>query len=305
MKDLRIVFMGTPDFAIPSLKILIENGYDVKAVITAPDKPRGRGQKLIPTPVKEFAGKKNLPVLQPSNLKAPEFIEDLKSYNPTLQIVVAFRMLPEVIWSMPDFGTINLHASLLPQYRGAAPINWALINGENITGLTTFFITHEIDTGNVIMQEEVIINPEDNAGTLHDRMKETGAGLVLKTVKAIEEGSFKVKAQRDEPGLKLAPKLSRETCRIDWHKSMYEVYNFVRGLSPYPAAWTTIQDRIYKIYGVSVTDSESFGKPGEYLTNNKTYLHFQCLDGVVGIDELQPEGKRRMTIEEFFRGNNL
>ncbi len=305
MKDLRIVFMGTPEFAIPSLNILIENGYNVVAVITTPDKPRGRGRKLTPTPVKEQALKNNIPVLQPANLKDPGFIDELKEYSPDLQIVVAFRMLPDIVWTLPPYGTVNLHASLLPQYRGAAPINWALINGEDITGLTTFFIKHEIDTGNIILQQEVEIYPEDNAGTLHDRLKIKGADIVLETVRLIEKGNFKIKKQVDEPGLKKAPKISRETCQIDWNSSMYDLYNFVRGLSPYPTAWTRINDKLYKIYRISITDSENFGQPGEYLTDNKTFLNFQCLDGVVSVDEIQPEGKRKMMIEEFFRGNSL
>ncbi|MFW5761042.1 MAG: methionyl-tRNA formyltransferase, partial [Cyclobacteriaceae bacterium] len=218
MKDFRIIFMGTPDFAVPSLKILIENNYQIVAVLTAPDKPKGRGQKLIPSPVKQAALASGIPVLQPTNLKSPEFQEQLKKYDPNLQVVVAFRMLPEVVWNYPQYGTFNLHASLLPQYRGAAPINWAIINGEKETGLTTFFLQHEIDTGNIIEQEKIKILPEDNAGSLHDKMMHKGAQLVLKTVNNLAMDNYQLTVQQKAINLKSAPKLSKETTKIDWQK---------------------------------------------------------------------------------------
>ena len=305
-KDLRIIFMGTPDFAIPSLRTLIENGYQIVAVITAQDKPRGRGRKLTPPPIKSFAQKYDIPVLQPRNLKDPSFVEELKSYNANLQVVVAFRMLPEVVWSMPEYGTFNLHASLLPNYRGAAPINWVLINGESKTGLTTFFIKHEIDTGNIIFLEEVDISYDDDAGSLHDKLMIRGADLVLKTVKAIEEGYYEVKIQEDSPELKKAPKIFREMCEINWSQDSMKVYNFVRGLSPFPGAWMNLNNKMYKIFRVQVLSENDQAKgPGSIDTDSKSYLNIQCSKGVVSIIELQPEGKKKMKIEEFFRGNQI
>ena len=296
--------MGTPEFAVPSLEILIENNFNVVAVITAPDKPQGRGQKLTPSPVKESALKHKIPVLQPTNLKSPEFLEELKSYNANLQIVVAFRMLPEVVWAMPSMGTFNLHGSLLPQYRGAAPINWAIINGEKETGVTTFFLKHEIDTGSIIFQEKEPIHDEDNVGTVYDRLMHKGATLVLKTVKAIEQGDYPSIPQPQGIGIKHAPKIFKETCQINWNQPSKNIINFVRGLNPYPAAWTSINGRVFKIFSVK----QSTIKPNsesEFITDNKTYLYFKTTDGFVSIEELQPEGKKRMMIEEFFRGNKL
>jgi methionyl-tRNA formyltransferase len=290
MTKLRIVFMGTPEFAVPSLNILVENGYDVAAVITAPDKPGGRGQQLQKSDVKIVAEKYGLKILQPTNLKAPEFIEELRSLGANLQIVVAFRMLPEIVWSMPSIGTFNLHASLLPQYRGAAPINWAIINGEKETGVTTFFLQHEIDTGNVLFQEKEPIRPEDDAGSLYDRLMKKGARLVLKTVEAIESGEFKPKQQQESVDLKHAPKIFRETCMIDWTRKTVDIVNFVRGLSPYPGAWTTINDKTYKIFKVSTND---------------TGIRMKTGDGFIYIDELQPEGKKRMKSGDFLRGYKL
>jgi methionyl-tRNA formyltransferase len=298
--------MGTPDFAIPSLEILVESSYSIVAVITAQDKPRGRGRKLTPPPVKSFAQKYNIPVLQPPNLKDPAFVEELKSYEANLQVVVAFRMLPEVIWAMPQYGTFNLHASLLPNYRGAAPINWALINGESKTGLTTFFIKQEIDTGNIIFIEEVDISYDDDAGSLHDKLMIRGAALVLKTVKAIELGNYEVKMQKELPQLKKAPKIFREMCEIDWNQDSVKVYNFVRGLSPFPGAWTIINNKMYKIFQVKVlSENEPSQAPGNIDTDTKTYLNIQCTKGIISIIELQPEGKKKMNVEEFFRGNQL
>lgn len=302
--ELRIVFMGTPDFAVPSLEILIEHRFNVVAVITAPDRPQGRGQKLTASPVKECALKFNLPVLQPTNLKSPEFIEELRSYNANLQIVVAFRMLPEVVWSMPSLGTFNLHASLLPQYRGAAPINWAIINGETETGVTTFFLKHDIDTGNIIFQEKEVILPEDTAGSLYERLMIKGAALVLKTVQTIANDKVTKSPQIESGEIHHAPKIFKETCRIDWHQPSQQIVNFVRGLSPYPAAWTIINDKNYKIYKVK-TVLEKPSSENKFVTDNKTYLYIKALDGWVSIEELQPEGKKRMTIGDFFRGNQL
>jgi methionyl-tRNA formyltransferase len=298
--------MGTPEFAVPSLQILVENGFNLVAVITAPDKPKGRGQKLATSPVKDYAVSQDIPVLQPTNLKSPEFIEELKSYNANLQIVVAFRMLPEMVWDMPEIGTFNLHASLLPQYRGAAPINWAIINGEKETGVTTFFLKHEIDTGNVIFQEKEPIEEDDNVGDLYARLMEKGSKLVLKTVQAIEKGDYPQDPQDESVEIKHAPKIFKETCEIDWSKSSEEVYNFIRGLSPYPAAWTMINGTQFKIYKAEKLELTSAGaKPGDYASDNKSYLHIQTGGSALSIKELQMQGKKRMNIEDFLRGNNL
>lgn len=306
MNELRIIFMGTPEFAVPSLEMLTENKFNVVAVVTAPDKPQGRGQKVIASPVKECAMKHHIPVLQPANLKSPDFVEQLKSYHANLQIVVAFRMLPEVVWSMPALGTFNLHASLLPQYRGAAPINWAIINGEKETGVTTFFLKHEIDTGSIIFQEKEPIYETDNAGTLYERLMKKGAQLVLKTVKAIEAGDFPSVAQPDSIQIKHAPKIFKETCEIRWDQPTKKIVDFVRGLSPYPAAWTLINGRTFKVFTASPASMiHNTLTPGELNTDNKNFLHVRTSDGWISIDELQPEGKKRMKIDEFFRGNKI
>jgi methionyl-tRNA formyltransferase len=307
MNNLRIIFMGTPEFAVPSLEILAENKFKVVAVITAPDKPQGRGQKLTPSPVKESALKYDIPVLQPTNLKSPEFLEELKSYQANLQVVVAFRMLPEVVWAMPSLGTFNLHASLLPQYRGAAPINWAIINGEKETGTTTFFLKHEIDTGSIIFQEKETIHDDDDAGKLYERLMHKGAALVLKTVKAIEEGSYPSLPQKETTATKHAPKIFKETCEVNWNQPSESIRNFVRGLSPYPAAWTTLNGKAFKIFLLqSTVDSrQSTVSPGEIETDNKTYLKVKTQDGWISILEFQPEGKKKMSVEEFFRGNKI
>ena len=306
MHDLRIIFMGTPEFAVPSLEILLENKFNVVAVITAPDKPQGRGQKVVGSPVKECALKHNIPVLQPTNLKSPEFLEELKKYNANLQIVVAFRMLPDAVWSMPSLGTFNLHASLLPQYRGAAPINWAIINGEKETGVTTFFLKHEIDTGSIIFQEKELISESDNVGTLYERLMKKGAQVVLKTVKAIESGEYPSVPQKENGVVKHAPKIYKETCEIKWDQPSNRIIDFVRGLNPYPAAWMKINERIYKVYGISAGPvNHSSMLVGNYVTDDKKFLHIKSADGWLSIDELQPEGKRRMKIDEFFRGNKI
>lgn len=306
MNDLRIIFMGTPEFAVPSLEILVQNNYNIVAVITAPDKPQGRGQKITFSPVKESALRYSIPVLQPVNLKAPEFIEELKSYQANVQVVVAFRMLPEVVWGMPSLGTFNLHASLLPQYRGAAPINWAIINGEKETGATTFFLKQEIDTGSIIFQEKESIHDEDNVGSLYERLMIKGAQLVLKTIQAIATGNFPSVAQPQDVEIKHAPKIFKETCEINWHQSSEQIRNFVRGLSPYPTAWTKIKDKIFKIYNIIPAKDDGVDKnPGVYSTDNKTHLHVRTSDGWIAITELQPEGKKRMRIDDFFRGNRI
>ena len=298
--------MGTPEFAVPSLEILVQNNMHVAAVITAPDKPQGRGQKVLFSPVKECAVKHGLPVLQPTNLKSPSFLEELKSFDADLQVVVAFRMLPELVWNMPPRGTFNLHASLLPQYRGAAPINWAIINGEKETGVTTFFLQHAIDTGSIIFQDREPIYPDDDAGTLYERLMKKGAALVLKTVRAIEAGAYPSTPQPADISVKHAPKIFKETCEIRWNQSTEQIRNFVRGLSPYPAAWTTIGGKNFKIYKTSkASRNESDKNPGEYTTDNKNYLYFKTQDGWIAIDELQPEGKKKMSVQDFFRGNKL
>ncbi|MBX2945786.1 MAG: methionyl-tRNA formyltransferase [Cyclobacteriaceae bacterium] len=304
MNILKIIFMGTPEFAVPSLEILVENKFNVVAVITAPDKPQGRGQKISFSPVKECALKHNIPVLQPTNLKSPQFLEELKSYQGNLQIVVAFRMLPEVVWSMPEFGTFNLHASLLPQYRGAAPINWAIINGEKETGVTTFFLKHEIDTGSIIFQESEPIYASDDAGLLYERLMKKGAWLVLKTVQAITDGNYPSQPQPESVPIKHAPKIFKETCQINWNQTAEHIHNFIRGLSPYPGAWTLLNNTTYKIFSTEiVNDLEII--PGQWKTDNKTYFYVGTSKGSISIKQLQPEGKKRMTIEEFFRGNKI
>ncbi|HYF70236.1 MAG TPA: methionyl-tRNA formyltransferase [Ohtaekwangia sp.] len=310
MNSLRIIFMGTPEFAVPALETLITHHFNVVAVVTAPDKPQGRGQKIVYSPVKECALKHNVPVLQPTNLKSPEFLGELKSYNANLQVVVAFRMLPEAVWSMPELGTFNLHASLLPQYRGAAPINWAIINGEKETGVTTFFLKHEIDTGSIIFQEKEPITPDDNVGTLYHRLMDKGAALVLKTVQHIQEGNYPTLPQDEFGAQKHAPKIFKETCMINWDQPSEHLRNFVRGLSPYPAACTSLEGKTFKIFKISVVENKEERNAlelqiGQFLTDNKNYLYFKTADGFVSIEELQPEGKKRMSIQDFFRGNKL
>nr|WP_255727079.1 methionyl-tRNA formyltransferase [Dyadobacter sp. CY347] len=302
---LRIIFMGTPEFAVPSLKSLVESNSNVVAVITVPDKPAGRGQKQTASPVKIYAEAQGIPVLQPEKLKNPEFLEELRSYQADLQVVVAFRMLPEVVWSMPPKGTFNLHSSLLPQYRGAAPINWAIINGETETGVTTFFIEKDIDTGKIIFQDREPIHREDDAGSLYERLMEKGAELVVKTVQAIEAGDYPQEPQEEPAEIRSAPKIFRETCEINWHKPAAEIHNFIRGLSPYPAAWTTINGLSCKIFKSKVVDFEENDAPGQFRTDAKSYLHFKTGDGWLSIEVLQLEGKKRMEIGDFLRGNRL
>jgi methionyl-tRNA formyltransferase len=311
-KDFRIVFMGTPEFAVASLKSLVDSGFNVVAVVTVPDKPAGRGQKLQESDVKQYAKTLNIPILQPEKLKDPVFADQLRSFNADLQVVVAFRMLPEVVWSMPRFGTINLHASLLPQYRGAAPINWAVINGDKKTGVTTFFIEKEIDTGKIIHYKEVEITDTDNAGTLHDKLMETGAALLAQTVSSIIAGNYPQvdqNAQLPEGAvLKPAPKIFKDTCKINWDANIDTVYNFIRGLSPYPAAWTVFENMqtgeklSAKIFETRREPSNHNAQTGIIITDEKNYLKVAVKGGYLNIFTIQLEGKKRLGIEEFLRG---
>ncbi len=304
--NLRIVFMGTPEFAVASLEALVQHGYPPVAVITAPDRPQGRGQKLTPPPVKITAQKYQLPVLQPTNLKSPVFLEELKNYGANLQIVVAFRMLPEAVWAMPALGTFNLHASLLPDYRGAAPINWAIINGETETGVTTFFLKHEIDTGSVIYQEKEPIYLTDDAGALYERLMHRGASLVVRTVEAIERGNYPSLPQVPTGNENHAPKIFKETCEINWNNPAHAIHNLIRGLSPYPGAWTVLNGKTFKLYRTNVLPPTTPATtPGTIRTDQKTHLHISTVDGWIEVLEWQPEGKRRMAMTEFFRGNTL
>jgi methionyl-tRNA formyltransferase len=304
MRDNRIVFMGTPEFAVATLNKLVEAGMNIVGVITAPDKPAGRGMHITESAVKKYAASKGLRVLQPVKLKSPEFIEELMSLNADLQIVVAFRMLPEIVWNMPPMGTINLHGSLLPQYRGAAPINWAIINGETVTGVTTFKLQHAIDTGDILMQERIDIGENETAGELHDRMKDIGAGLMVKTVKGLFDNSLKETPQLTTHDLLLknAPKLFTDNCRIDWHKSVDEIYNLIRGLSPYPGAFTYLKDKTLKVYRADKVYKEPDIPFGHYETDGKTFINFACEGGYISLKDIQLEGKKKMGIEEFLRG---
>jgi len=328
---IRIIFMGTPEFAVASLDALVKAGCNIVGVITAPDKPAGRGMELQQSAVKKYAVENNLHVLQPEKLKNPEFLDELRSLKADLQVVVAFRMLPEAVWNMPPMGSVNLHGSLLPQYRGAAPINWAVINGEKETGVTTFKLKHEIDTGDILLQESFPINETDNAGDVHDKMKEVGASLLVKTIKGLADGSLTETPQssivnRQTSGvseetakanslltthdsrftshdsLKHAPKIFTETCKIDWTKTVDEIYNLVRGLAPYPAAFTFLQEKKLKIYKAEKIYGQPGESPGNFKTDKRSYLYFSCADGYISILELQLEGKKKMDIASFLRG---
>lgn len=304
--------MGTPDFAVASLKALVEKGYNVVAVVTMPDKPKGKHHSTLQaSPVKEYAMSENIPVLQPESLKDPVFVEKLESFKADLQIVVAFRMLPEVVWNMPPLGTFNLHASLLPQYRGAAPINWAIINGETETGVTTFFLDKEIDTGKIIDQVKIPIGENDNAGIIHDRLMETGAGLVTKTVEDIIHNRIKPIPQEQlihsPKDLKPAPKIFKETCRINWDQPTQNVYDFIRGLSPYPAAWTEFETSNGTLF-LKIFDAEKIiqfhnQNPGIVVSDKKQQLDISTQDGFIRLKNIQPAGKKRMNAEDFLRGN--
>ena len=294
--------MGTPDFAVPSLRILVQNGYKVVGVVTATDKYGGRGKKqLLESPVKKYAVEQGIPVLQPKNLKSPEFQEELRGLNANLQVVVAFRMLPEAVWDLPEYGTFNLHGSLLPRYRGAAPINWAVINGDAETGVTTFFIRHKIDTGDVLFQEKMPIGPNETAGAVHDRMMLLGAETVLKTVKAIESGDYQLQKQDDALATK-APKLFRETCEIDFTQPIEKVHNFVRGLSPYPAAWTTLEGKQLKILRAHYEKADLDATPGTFRSDNKRWIKIAAPDGWLVVEELQMQGRKRMKANDFLNG---
>lgn len=303
MEDLRIVFMGTPEFAVASLDALITAGCNIVGVVTAPDKPAGRGMKLTESAVKKYAVEKGLPVLQPEKLRAPEFINALQALKADLQVVVAFRMLPEIVWNMPPMGTINVHGSLLPQYRGAAPINWAVINGDAETGVTTFKLQHEIDTGNILMQAKFPIGINDTAGEVHDLMKTIGAQLLVETVKGLADGTLEEIPQTTTSGeLNHAPKIFTETCKIDWNKSANSIHNLVRGLSPFPGAFTYLDDKMLKVY-LSRPEAETHQlQPGTWDTDGKHYLRFAAADGFVYLLDLQLEGKKRMKVEDFLRG---
>jgi len=303
--------MGTPEFAVGVLKRLVQESYNIVAAITATDKPAGRGQKLTYSAVKEYALSQNIPVLQPANLKDEKFLTELASFKADIHIVVAFRMLPKVVWNMPTHGTFNLHASLLPQYRGAAPINWAIVNGETETGVTTFFIEEEIDTGNILMRETVAILPEDNAGTLHDKLMETGAQLVQRTVDMIISGTYKAIPQTElkQAELRAAPKLSKETCRIDWQKDANSIHNVVRGFSPYPAAWTMLhietQEILVKIFATTYSIKNHDKQSGTIICDSKHSLKVATTDGYISILELQVPGKKKMDIVSFLNGNQI
>lgn len=303
--NLKIVFMGTPDFAVASLDALVKAGCNIIAVITAPDKPAGRGMELQQSAVKKYAVEKGLTVLQPEKLKNPEFLAQLQSLNADLQIVVAFRMLPEVVWNMPPMGTINVHGSLLPKYRGAAPINWAIINGEKETGVTTFKLKHEIDTGDILLQEKIVIREDETAGELHDEMKKIGAKLLVTTVDGLAANTIKETPQQlptsNLQALPHASKIFTVTCAIDWNKTVEEVYNLIRGLSPYPAAFTFLDGKKLKIFSAEKENSTP-QTPGVYETDKKTFLKFSCADGYISLKEIQLEGKRKMFIEDFLRG---
>jgi len=311
-KETRIVFMGTPDFAVESLKVLVENNYHIVGVITAPDKPAGRGRQLSESAVKKYAVEQGLNVLQPEKLKNPEFIAQLQSLKADLQIVVAFRMLPEMVWNMPPMGTFNLHASLLPQYRGAAPLNWAIMNGEKETGVTTFLLDQEIDTGRIIFQERIAIGEDDSVGDLHDRMMVIGANLVMKTVDALAEDRAEAIDQTafltSTENIRHAPKIFKEDCRIDWSRDTESVRNLIRGLSPYPAAWTELihQDKgevlTAKVYAAQKDNSSLPGKPGTIKSDGKSFFKIACVDGWLSITDIQLSGKKRLKTEELLRG---
>ncbi len=306
-KDLRIVFMGTPEFAVASLDKLVQAGCNIVGVITAPDKQAGRGMQLQQSAVKKYALEKDLHILQPEKLKNSEFITELKSLNADVQAVVAFRMLPEVVWNMPPMGTINVHGSLLPQYRGAAPINWAVINGEEYTGVTTFKLQQEIDTGNILLADKIKIEEADTAGTVHDKLKELGANLLLETIKGLAENSLVEVPQPStfnlQPSaLKHAPKLFTETGKIDWNKPVQEVYNLIRGLSPYPAAYTSFYGKTLKLFSVEKIIEQPIIETGMYKTDEKNFLQFACSNGYINILSLQLEGKKKMDTKDFLRG---
>ena len=301
-KSLKIVFMGTPEFAVPMLDTLFHSQHQIVGVITAPDKPAGRGMQLSESDVKKYAVANGIHILQPEKLKNEQFLDELRALNADLFVVVAFRMLPVVVWDMPPLGTINLHASLLPNYRGAAPINWAIINGEKETGVTTFKLQHEIDTGEIILREKIAIRDDETVGQLYHELMDIGKGVLLKTVDAIASGDYPLLPQDHITDVKHAPKIFKETCQINWSRDAASIYNLIRGLSPYPAAWTTLQGKTLKIY-IADKIIEAPTKPtGEVETDGKTYLRYTCADGYISVRDIQLEGKKRMGVEEFLRG---
>lgn len=303
-KRIRIVFMGTPEFAVASLSALVEAGFEVVAVVTAPDKPAGRGMKLQASAVKQYALEQGLPILQPVKLKDPVFLEQLQSFHADLQVVVAFRMLPEVVWNMPPMGTINVHGSLLPQYRGAAPINWAVIEGDTQTGVTTFQLQHQIDTGHILLQEAMAIGPNETAGEVHDRMKEIGAQLLVRTIDGLLDKRIEPQPQAELAPEKLrhAPKLYTETGQIQWEWTKERIYNLIRGLSPYPGATTRLQDKVLKIFKAELEEGKPTVTPGTAETDGKSYLRFACANGYLYAKDIQLEGKKRMLVTDFLRG---
>jgi methionyl-tRNA formyltransferase len=305
MPDLRLVFMGTPDFAVPSLRKLYEAGYTISGVVTAPDKPAGRGKQLKESAVKQFARKKGLTILQPHNLKDPSFQRALENLKPDLQVIVAFRKLPEAVWKIPPYGTFNLHASLLPDYRGAAPINWALINGETETGLTTFFLNNEIDTGRVILQERVPIDKHDSVGSLHGKLMEAGANLTKTTVEAIEIGKAEPYNQPLPHEAKKAPKITKETCRINWEWPLGDLYNFIRGLSPYPTAWTIFRGQQLKVFWAEPEEGEHNYPYGQLLPRGKDQLLVAAKGGLLKMVEVQIQGGKRLSAAEFRNGFSI
>jgi methionyl-tRNA formyltransferase len=294
--------MGTPEFAVASLRAIVEAGFEVVGVVTAPDKPAGRGLRISESAVKLYAHSQQLNVLQPEKLKDPAFIETLRELRADIQVVVAFRMLPEVVWNMPPLGTINLHGSLLPKYRGAAPINWAVINGEKETGVTTFKLQHEIDTGNILLQRAFPVSEKETAGEVHDRMQLIGADLLVETLNGLRSGELQEHQQVIAGDLPHAPKIFTDTCRIDWSKSVDHIYNLIRGLSPYPSAFTTLDGKICKISRAGKFSSSVSIEPGNYDTDGKTFLRFAANDGFIDVEELQLEGKKKMLITDFLRG---
>lgn len=301
---LRIVYFGTPEFAVASLKALVEAGANIVAVVTAPDKPAGRGRKLQESDVKQYAVAQGLPVLQPTNMKSADFIEELRSYRADIQVVVAFRMMPQAVWDMPPMGTVNVHGSLLPQYRGAAPINWAIINGETETGVTTFRLKHEIDTGNILLQKKVAIGADDNVGLIYEKLMNEGAELLVETIKGLAADSLKEIPQNDIPTdeLKHAPKIFKEDTRIHWNKPAKQIHDLIRGLSPYPAAFTELQSNVLKVYGDKYEITTHDAAVGSYDTDGKSYLRFAAQDGWVYAEDVQLQGKKRMSISDFLRG---
>ena len=300
----KIIFLGTPDFAVASLRELVENSFQIVAVVTAPDKPAGRGLKLAESPVKQYAIKNNIPVLQPLKMKDPDFLRQLKTFQAEIQIVVAFRMLPESVWAMPVSGTINLHGSLLPQYRGAAPINRVIMNGETKTGVTTFKLQQEIDTGNILLLEEISIGDNETAGELHDRMKIIGARLMVTTIRGLLDGTIQEKPQMitDPANLKMAPKIFTSDCEIKWQDPVLKIHNQIRGLSPFPGAFTYLKDKTVKVFKARPEKQNHIGKIGEMETNGRDWLRYLALDGYIYIEEMQVEGKKRMHVADFLRG---